>query len=144
MTTATFTPQGRRAVRLEQLTIGYNVVEMALAVAAGLTAGLVSLVGFGLDSGIEVAAAGVVLHRLYAELLGGDVNEAKERRALKFIALTFFALAVYVTVEGVLHLIEGEHPTTSVVGIVLLAASVVIMPWLARAKRRAGEALGSR
>ena len=144
MTTATFTPQGRRAVRLEQLTIGYNLVEMALAVAAGLTAGLVSLVGFGLDSGIEVAAAGVVLHRLYAELRGGDVNEAKERRALKFIALTFFALAVYVTVEGLLHLIEGEHPTTSVVGIVLLAASVVIMPWLARAKRRAGEALGSR
>jgi hypothetical protein len=140
----TLTPAARRAVRLEQFTIGYNVVEGLVAVAAGLVAGLVSLVGFGIDSGIEVAAAGVVLHRLYAEVRGGGVDEAKERRALKFIALTFFALAVYVTVEGVLHLIEGERPDTSVVGIVLLAASVVIMPWLARAKRRAGEALGSR
>ncbi|WP_370327222.1 hypothetical protein [Euzebya sp.] len=82
----------RRAVRLEQFTIGYNVVEGVVAVAAGLAASLVSLVGFGIDSGIEVAAAGVVLHRLLAELRGGDVDEAKERRALRFIALTFFAL----------------------------------------------------
>jgi len=144
MTTTTFTPQARRAVRLEQLTIGYNLVEMVIAVAAGLTAGLISLVGFGIDSGIEVAAAAVVLIRLYAEIRGGEPDEVKERRALKFIGLTFFALAVYVTVEGVLHLVEGETPNTSLVGVILVAASVVIMPWLARAKRRAGEALGSR
>lgn len=144
MTGTTMTPRARRAVRLEQFTIGYNVIEMVIAVAAGLAAGLISLVGFGVDSGIEVAAAGVVLHRLYAEIRGGGVNEAKERRALKFIALTFFALAVYVTYEGITRLFGDETPETSLVGIILVAASVVIMPWLARAKRRAGEALGSR
>ncbi|SFF93205.1 cation transporter [Blastococcus tunisiensis] len=144
MSGAAFSPRARRAVRLEQLTIGYNVVEMVIAVAAGLAAGLISLIGFGIDSGIEVAAAGVVLHRLYAELRHGDVDEAKERRALRFIGLTFFALAAYVTVEGVRHLFGDDTPDTSVVGVVLLGASVVVMPWLAHAKRRAGEALGSR
>lgn len=136
--------QARRAVRLEQTTIAYNIVEGVIAVSAGLAAGLVSLVGFGVDSGIEVAAASVVLHRLYAELRGGEVDEAKERRALRFIALTFFALAAYVTIEGVLRLVGDETPDTSPVGIALVGASIVIMPWLARAKRLAGEALGSR
>lgn len=135
---------GRRAVRLEQATIAYNVVEGVIAVAAGLAAGLISLVGFGIDSGIEVAAAGIVLHRVYAELRLGEVDETEEHRALKFIAITFFALAVYVTVEGVARLAGDETPDTSVVGVILTGASVVIMPWLARAKRRAGEALGSR
>lgn len=134
----------RRAVRLEQATIAYNIVEGVIAVAAGLAAGLVSLVGFGIDSGIEVAAAGVVLHRLYAEIREDAVDEAKERRALRFIALTFFALAAYVTFEGALRLIGDEQPDTSTVGVVLVGLSIVIMPLLARAKRRAGEALGSR
>ncbi|WP_370326153.1 cation transporter [Euzebya sp.] len=134
----------RRAVRLEQLTIGYNVVEGIVAVAAGVAASLVSLVGFGIDSGIEVAAAAVVLHRLLAELRGGDVDEAKERRALRFIALTFFALATYVTVEGVVRLLGDEAPDTSAVGVALTGASIVVMPWLAWAKARAGRAIGSR
>lgn len=146
MTTPKFamSAQARRAVRLEQTTIAYNVVEGVIAVTTGLAAGFVSLVGFGIDSGIEVAAAGVVLHRLYAEVLGGEIDEAKERRALKFIALTFFALAAYVTIEGVLRLLGDETPDTSPVGIALVGASIVIMPWLARAKRLAGEALSSR
>jgi hypothetical protein len=137
-------PAARRAIRLEQATIAYNVVEGIVAVAAGLAAGLVSLVGFGIDSGIEVAAAAVVLHRLGAELRGGAVDEAKERRALRFIALTFFALAAYVTVEGASRLLGDERPDTSAVGVALTGASIVVMPWLARSKRRAGEALGSR
>lgn len=144
MSAPTLAPAARRAIRLEQTTIGYNIVEMVIAVAAGLTAGLVSLVGFGIDSGIEVAAATVVLIRLYAEVRGGEPDEVKERRALKFIALTFFALAIYVTYEGINRLFGDDKPETSVVGIILVAASVVIMPWLARAKKRAGEALGSR
>lgn len=144
MSAPAVTAQARRAIRLEQFTIGYNVVEMAIAVTAGLAAGLISLVGFGVDSGIEVAAATVVLIRLYAEVRGGEPDEVKERRALKFIAVTFFALAAYVTFEGIRRLAGEETPETSLVGIVLLAASVVIMPLLARAKRRAGEALGSR
>ena len=143
MSTALSRP-ARTAVRFEQATIAYNVVEGIVAVTAGLAAGLVSLVGFGVDSGIEVAAAAVVLQRLYAEVRGGQVDEAKERRALKFIALTFFALAAYVTVEGVTRLLGDETPETSPVGIVLTGASIVVMPWLARGKRRAGEELGSR
>lgn len=133
-----------RAIRLAQLTIGYNLLEGVVAVSAGLVAGLVSLVGFGIDSGIEVAAAGVVLHRLLADIRGGEVDEAAERRALRFIAITFFALAAYVSVEGVRQLVTGDEPDTSLVGVVLLGLSVVVMPVLARAKRRAGEALGSR
>jgi len=134
----------RRAIRLEQATIAYNVLEGFVAVLAGVAAGLVSLIGFGIDSGIEVAAAAVVLHRLLAELRGGDVDEQKEGRALRFIALTFFALAAYVIVEGVLRLAGGDAPDTSPVGIALTGASIVVMPWLAWAKRRAGLALGSR
>lgn len=144
MSTTTSAGKARRAVRLEQFTIGYNVFEMVIALAAGVSAGLISLIGFGVDSGIEVAAAAVVLHRLFAQLRGGAVDEAKERRALKFIAVTFFALAAYVTFEGLSRLFGDETPNTSLVGVLLVGASVVVMPWLAHVKRRAGEALGSR
>lgn len=132
-----------RAVLLERLTIGYNVVEGLVAVTAGLAAGLVALVGFGVDSGIEVAAAVVVLRRLLAQRRRGAVDEAAERRALRLVALTFFVLAGYVVVEGARDLLTGAEPGSSPVGLGLLAVSVVAMPWLARAKRRAGEALGS-
>lgn len=115
-----------------------------VAVIAGLVAGSVALTGFGVDSGIEVAAALVVLVRLLAELRGHGVDERKERLALRFIACTFFALAAYVFFEGARDLITGAVPDTSPVGIGLTAASIVVMPWLARAKRRVGVQLGSR
>ena len=134
----------RRAVRYAQFTIGYNVVEGIIAIAAGTVAGAVSLIGFGVDSSIEVAAATVVLVRLLAEMKGGEPDEAKERRALKFIAVTFFALAAYVTIEGIRDLVSGEKPDTSLVGIVLTGVSIVIMPWLAHAKRKAGLEMNSR
>jgi divalent metal cation (Fe/Co/Zn/Cd) transporter len=137
------TPE-RRAVRLERATIAYNVIEGVIAIAAGAAAGLVSLIGFGIDSGIEVAAATVVLVRLLSETRGQEVDEQRERRALKFIAITFFALAAYVVIEGVRGLAVGEEPDTSVVGIVLTGLSIVIMPVLAWRKQLAGEALGSR
>ncbi len=86
----------------------------------------------------------MVLTRLTAELRGGHADEAKERRALKFIALTFFALAAYVIVEGIRDLFTGEKPETSLVGIILTGASIIIMPWLAHAKRKAGLAMNSR
>ncbi|MGQ0774345.1 MAG: cation diffusion facilitator family transporter [Pseudonocardiales bacterium] len=138
------TSAARRAVRLEQATIGYNVIEGIIAVTAGLIAGSVALVGFGFDSSIEVAAATVVLIRLHAEIRGGHVDETRERRALRFVAITFFVLAAYVTVEGIRHLIEGSTPNTSIVGIVLTGLSIVIMPWLAHAKRKVGQAMNSR
>lgn len=113
VTAPALTSGARRAVRLEQATIAYNVVEGVIAVGAGLAAGLVSLIGFGIDSGIEVAAATVVLARLTADLRGGEVDQVKERGALRFIAITFFALAAYVTVEGIRGLVGGEEPDTS-------------------------------
>ncbi|MGB3015809.1 MAG: cation transporter [Candidatus Nanopelagicales bacterium] len=133
-----------KAVRYAKFTIGYNVVEGVVAIAAGAAAGAVSLVGFGVDSAIEVAAATVVLVRLLAEVRGEEPDEAKEKRALRFIAVTFFALAAYVTFEGVRDLITGEEPNTSIVGILITGLSIVIMPWLARAKRLAGEQMGSK
>ena len=132
----------RRALRLSQFTVAYNVAEGVVAVAAGLLAGLVSLVGFGLDSGIESATAVLVALRLSARLRLGVADEAKERRTLRAVAVTFFALAGYVTVVGIRSLAAGDPPEHSTAGIVLLVLSVVIMPVLARAKRRVAVALG--
>jgi divalent metal cation (Fe/Co/Zn/Cd) transporter len=132
----------RRGLRLAQFTVAYNVAEGIVAVTAGMVAGLVSLIGFGVDSGIESMSAVLVGLRLAARLRHGHADETKERRALRVIALTFFALAAYVTIEGVRALLAGDSPNTSVVGLILLAASVVIMPLLAYAKRRVGVALG--
>ena len=144
MPSPTLHPLARRGVRLEQATIAYNAVECVISVGAGLVAGLVSLVGFGVDSAIEVAAAAMVLTRLAAELRGEGVDHVKEQRALRFIALTFFGLAVYVVVEGARSLLAGEVPDASPVGVALTGLSVLLMPFLARAKRRTGQAIGSR
>lgn len=142
--TQTDVNQPRRARGLAYLTIGYNVVEGVISVIAGAAAGAVSLVGFGLDSGIEVASAIVVPTRLIAELRGGEPDERKEKLALRFISVTFFALAAYLVIDGIRVLVLGEKPDVSPVGIVVTAASIVIMPLLALAKRRVGRALGSR
>jgi divalent metal cation (Fe/Co/Zn/Cd) transporter len=137
-------PAARRAVRYEQATIAYNIAEGIIAITAGLAAGSIALLGFGFDSWIEVAAATVVLARLRAELRGGHIEEAKQRRALRFVAVTFFVLAAYVTVEGIHDLAIGATPQTSPIGIALTAASIVVMPWLAVRKRAAGRAMRSR
>lgn len=132
----------RRGLRLAQFTVAYNVIEGAVAITAGILAGLVSLIGFGLDSGIESAASVLVGLRLAARLRHGEADAAKERRALKAVAITFFVLAAYVFIEGTRSLLDGEEPDRSTIGIVLLTASVIVMPLLARAKRRVGEQLG--
>jgi divalent metal cation (Fe/Co/Zn/Cd) transporter len=103
---------------------------------------LVSLVGFGIDSGIESISAVLVAMRLLARLRHGSVDQAREHRALRLVAVTFFLLAGYVLVEGIRSLLVGEVPDTSVVGIVVLVASLVVMPLLAAAKHRVGVALG--
>ena len=132
----------RRGLRLAQFTVVYNIAEGVLAVTFGLLAGLVSLVGFGADSGIEVAASVLVAIRLAARLRNGQADEAKERRTLKAVAITFWVLAAYVIIEGVRDLLGGSTPDNSIVGIVLLVLSMIIMPVLATAKRRTGEKLG--
>jgi divalent metal cation (Fe/Co/Zn/Cd) transporter len=123
---------------LELLTVGWNAVEAGVAIAAGAAASSVALVGFGLDSVVEVSAALVVLW----QFLG--VGEERERRALRLIGGTFFALAAYVAATSLYDLATGAEPEDSKVGIALTAVSLVVMPTLAWAKRSAGRQMGSR
>ena len=132
----------RRGLRLAQFTVGYNVIEGIVAVTAGLMAGLVSVVGFGIDSGIESIAAVLVALRLSARLRHGQTDEHKEKIALRLVAVTFFILAAYVTYEGIRSLLEGETPESSPVSVVVLVLSLIIMPILAAAKKKVGTALG--
>lgn len=132
----------RRALRLAKFTVVYNIVEGLVSITAGITAGLVSLIGFGFDSGIESATAILVGIRLAARLRHGEADEVKERRALKFVSVTFFILAAYVVTAGIRDLVVGERPSPSPVGIGLLIASVIVMPILATMKKRVGTTLG--
>ena len=128
----------RRVRLLVAATITYNVVEAVVALTAGTIASSTALIGFGLDSVIEVASATAV-----AWQFSGTDPEARERTALKVIAVSFFALAAYVTVESVRALFGAETADHSTVGIVLAAVSLVVMPVLSAAQRRAGRRLGS-
>lgn len=132
----------RRGLRLARFTVAYDIAEGAVAITAGLGAGLISVIGFGIDSGIESVAAVLVGARLAARLRHGEADEHKEGLALKAVAVTFFVLAAYVTVEGVRGLVVGEAPTSSPLSIGVLVASLVVMPVLAAAKRRVGLRLG--
>lgn len=133
----------RRARNLNRLTIAWNVIEGIVAIAAGAAAGSLSLIGFGLDSGIEVSAALVLTWRLAQEDQGG-CTEAADFRAQRAIALSFAALAVYVLTTAVLDFATGHRPQESLIGIGLAVLSLVVMPVLSRAKRRLGHDLGSR
>ena len=124
-------------------TIGWNGVEGVIAIAAGLAAGSVSLIGFGLDSGIEVSAALILAWRLAQERRMGCKQEA-DRLAQRLIAVSFAALAVYVGVESVRDLVLADRPGQSLVGIVMAVLSLAAMPLLARAKRRLAPLMGSR
>jgi divalent metal cation (Fe/Co/Zn/Cd) transporter len=132
------TQSRQRAIRLELLTVGWNAVEGVVAVAAGVGASSIALIGFGLDSFVEVSAALVVLWQFFG------IPEEREERALKLIGGCFFLLAVYVTATSVRDLVTQAEPDASTVGIVLTAVSLVVMPALAWAKRRTGEEIGSR
>jgi divalent metal cation (Fe/Co/Zn/Cd) transporter len=118
----------------------WHVFELAVALAAGLAAGSVALVGFGIDSLIELLAGTVVVWLLAS---GRIDSPAAERRAQRLIALSYFLLAAYIVVESGRTLLAGEHPGVSWVGIALAAVTAPTMPLLARAKRRVGRALGS-
>ncbi|MFZ0835075.1 MAG: cation transporter [Mycobacterium sp.] len=128
----------RRVRFLVGATITYNVVEAVVAISAGAVASSTALVAFGLDSLIEVASAAAV-----AWQFAGRDPESRERTALRIIALSFFALAAYVTVESVRAVFGEVEPRPSTVGIVLAALSLLVMPVLSYAERRAGRELGS-
>jgi len=129
---------GRRAQQLAGASVAYNVVEAVVAIAAGLAAGSVALVGFGLDSVVEVSSGLVILWQFRHPL-----PESRERTALRLMAFSFFALAGYVAFESVRSLVGGHRPDSSAIGIGLAAASLVVMPVLSWAQRRTGRRLES-
>lgn len=128
----------RRIRLIVAITIGYNLIEAVIAIAAGSIASSAALVGFGLDSTIEVLSAAAVAWQFTRR-----DPERWEKPTLRVIAIAFFALAVYVTATSVLALVTAERPEHSRIGIVLTAVSVVVMPFLSLAERRAGREAGS-
>ncbi len=135
----------RWGVRLEWFTITWNVLEAVVAIGAGLIAGSVALVGFGVDSGIEVIAASTLLWRLYraGPRASAEEHSVAEKRALYVVAATFLLLAVYIAFEAISALVNREGPESSTVGLVLAVISLVVMPALAYGKQRTGRELGS-
>jgi divalent metal cation (Fe/Co/Zn/Cd) transporter len=135
--------RGRLEQRARLLAWGGNawhLIEFAIAVAAGIAAGSIALIGFGFDSLIEAIAGLVIVWLFTGSRL---VSETAERRAQQLIASSYFVLAAYVAIESVRTLVGGIHPEASWVGIALAAVTAPTMPLLAKAKRRVGHALGS-
>ena len=133
----------RRGIRLEQFSIGWMLIEAAVAVTAGTIAGSLALTSFGFDSVIELVSATLVLRRLRAELADGRPSELAERRVLRVIAVTFFLLAAYVIIASAIDLGTRAHPERSPVGIGLTVSSLLVMPLLGWRKRQVGTALRS-
>ncbi|MBQ0912105.1 cation transporter [Streptomyces sp. RM99] len=131
----------RRIRLLVAATLTYNVIEAAVALTAGTLASSTALIGFGLDSVIEVSSAAAVAWQFSAR--EHAVREARERATLRIIAFSFFALAAYVTVDAVRSLTGTAEADRSVLGIVIAALSLAVMPFLSAAQRRAGRDLGS-
>jgi divalent metal cation (Fe/Co/Zn/Cd) transporter len=131
----------RRVRLLVAATITYNVIEAIIAITAGTVASSSALIGFGLDSVIEVSSAAAVAWQFSAT--DHEVRQAREHRALRVIAVSFFALATFVTIDALRALLGAAQAQPSLVGIVLAATSVAVMPFLSAAQRRAGRALES-
>jgi divalent metal cation (Fe/Co/Zn/Cd) transporter len=132
----------RWGLRLNSITIAYNVLEAIVSLGAGLVAGSAALIGFGIDSVIEVTATGAGRWRLNAELDAAR-RERIEGATARIIAWSFLALAAFVTYDSITALSLRERPEKSAVGVAILALSVVVMPLLARAKRTIARALRS-
>jgi divalent metal cation (Fe/Co/Zn/Cd) transporter len=130
-----------RGLRLEYLTIVWNCLEAAIALASGFVAGSVALVGFGFDSVIEVSSGAALLWRLHHE--HSPQRDRIEAQALRIVGLSFLALAGYVAYDSLTALLRQERPEESAAGIVLAALSLLVMPWLARAKRHVAAGLNS-
>lgn len=138
-----FSGQGealRAGRRLEYFTLGWNLLEGVISVGAGVLAGSTALVGFGVDSFIESASGGVLLWRLQDH----EAHEDREALALKLVGVSFFLLAAYVAFEAGRSLLFREAPEASWIGITIAALSLVVMPLLARRKRKVAGDLGSR
>jgi divalent metal cation (Fe/Co/Zn/Cd) transporter len=135
-----------RGLRLEIFTVGWNVIEAIVAIVAALTAGSVALFGFGADSVIESASGGILIWRLVAESRAPDAAAIArlDRTAHKLVGTSLLLLAAYVAGDAAHALWVGQHPEPSRLGMGVTLVSLVVMMWLARAKRRAAKALDSR
>ena len=130
----------RKVRLLSWLSLGWMTIEGAVAITAGVVASSVALVGFGLDSVIEGVASLIIIWRFTGDRI---LSHAAEQRAQKLVAIQFFLLAPYVAIESVRVLVDGEHPSVSVVGIALSVGSIVFMPMLGIAKERLADQIGS-
>jgi divalent metal cation (Fe/Co/Zn/Cd) transporter len=132
----------KRGLNLEYATIAYNSLEGLVAIIAGLFAGSIALVGFGVDSAIEVTSGLGLVWRLHSDT--DCVKRARtEQLSLRIVGFCFVALATYVAVEALTSLVRSEAPHESIPGVVLAIASLIVMPLLAHAKRRVAAQLGS-
>lgn len=138
----------KRACRLEYLTVGWNVVEGAVAVTAALAAGSVALLGFGLDSFVESLSGLILLWRLSKERRATDVSteeiERIDQRAHRLVGATLILLAAYIATDSLMALWNRERPEASFVGLALVTVSIAVMWWLAKAKANVARELGSR
>jgi divalent metal cation (Fe/Co/Zn/Cd) transporter len=130
----------RKGRRLEYFTLGWNLIEAVVGIGAGVIAGSIALIGFGVDSIIESLSGASLLWRLQSH----EADEKREQLALKLVGISFFVLAAYVAADAVKTLVQREAPHPSIVGVCLAAVSIVVMPLLARAKRRVAARLNSR
>jgi divalent metal cation (Fe/Co/Zn/Cd) transporter len=130
----------RRGFWLEYASMAWMTAEAAVAITAGVLASSIALTGFGLDSIIEFFAAAIVVWQLRGEI----ADQERETKAVRLIAVTFFVLAAYLTVEGIRDLVIGARPRESLPGLAIAAAALLVMPGLAVAKRATGRALGNR
>ena len=137
-TASSLTRLRRRGFWLEYASMVWMTAEAVVAITAGVAASSIALIGFGLDSVIEFFAAAIVVW----QLRGGE-GENRETRAVRLIGVTFFALAAYLTAASIRDLAAGAQPQESVPGLAIAAAALLVMPWLAVAKRRTGRALGN-
>jgi cation diffusion facilitator family transporter len=133
----------QKALRLEYFTVGWNTLEGAIALTAGILAGSIALVGFGLDSYIEVASGAVLIWRLRKHE-DEEEEEKAEKRAILLVGVTFLALALYVSYESIKKLIVQEPPAESLIGILLAIVSLIVMPLLAWQKRKVAAQIQSR
>ncbi|HEX2094403.1 MAG TPA: cation transporter [Longimicrobiaceae bacterium] len=131
-----------RALRLSYFTVGYNVLEGVVSVVAGMLAGSVALVGFGLDSFVESLSGGIMIWRFGGS--GTRGREDRERRAIRLVGYTFLVLGAYVLYESAGKLLRGERPEPTPVGVAITGVSLIVMPVLYVAKRRTAERIGSR
>ena len=136
----------QRGLRLEYLTVGWNVIEGIISVAAAVAAGSVALLGFGIDSFVETGSGLVMIWRLRAERCTRDPEEIErlDQRAHRLIGLSLFALAAYIAIDAIAAILAGERPKPTEVGLAITVLSLLVMGWLAGAKRRTARGLVSR